>query len=625
MNVQHRPKCRRAKALTARVEPPGLRAGLAPALGGGSAAVAGRSDSWGRRAGSLQLDSGLVRPREPSDVSRGEHLICVVGAGRRGRRIAQAHLLGSACRGAPAQLSRTSPDIARPPSGTAPSPFPASSKINNSWPFAREHLWGFIKKQKGFTSSEPAKVCAAIRKGFLACHLAMWKKLAEWPKTMTGLPSTSGTTASVVIIRGLKMYVAHVGDSGVVLGIQDDPKDDFIRAVEVTQDHKPELPKERERIEGLGGSVMNKSGVNRVVWKRPRLSHNGPVRRSTVIDQIPFLAVARALGDLWSYDFFSGEFVVSPEPDTSVHTLDPQKHKYIILGSDGLWNMIPPQDAISMCQDQEEKKYLMGEHGQSCAKMLVNRALGRWRQRMLRADNTSAIVICISPGVDGQGNFTSEDELYLNLTDSPSYNSQEACVLTPSPCSTPPVKSLEEDPWPRLNSKDHIPTLVRSNAFSENYLEVPAEIARGNVQAAVIPSKDPEPLEENCTKALTLRTHDSLNNSLSVGLVPTNSTNAIMDQKNLKMSTPGQMKAQEVERTPPANFKRTLEESNSGPLMKKHRRNGLSRNSGAQPASLPTTSQRKNSVKLTMRRRLRGQKKIGNPLLHQHRKTVCVC
>lgn len=43
-------------------------------------------------------------------------------------------------------------------------------------------------------------------------------------------------------------------------------------------------------------SVMKKSGVNRVVWKRPRLTHNGPVRRSTVIDQIPFLAVARSLG-----------------------------------------------------------------------------------------------------------------------------------------------------------------------------------------------------------------------------------------------------------------------------------------------------------------------------------------
>lgn len=70
----------------------------------------------------------------------------------------------------------------------------------------------------------------------------------------------------------------------------------------------------------------------------------------------PFCALP---GDLWSYDFYSGEFVVSPEPDTSVHTIDPQKHKYIILGSDGLWNMIPPQDAISMCQDHEEKKYFM--------------------------------------------------------------------------------------------------------------------------------------------------------------------------------------------------------------------------------------------------------------------------
>ncbi|XP_067394234.1 protein phosphatase 1D isoform X2 [Emydura macquarii macquarii] len=308
--------------------------------------------------------------------------------------------------------------------------------------FAREHLWGFIKKQKGFDSAQPAEVCAALRKGFVACHRAMWKKLPEWPKTMTGLPSTSGTTASVVIIRGSKMYVAHVGDSGVVLGVQDDPRDDFVRAVEVTQDHKPELPKEKKRIEGLGGSVINKSGVNRVVWKRPRLTHNGPVRRSTVIDQIPFLAVARALGDLWSYDFYSGEFVVSPEPDTSVYTLDPQKHKYIILGSDGLWNMIPPQDAISMCQDHEEKQYFMGEHKQSCAKMLVNRALGRWRQRMLRADNTSAIVICISSVLDDRSNWENEEELYLNLAEGPCYSSPDMCMMTPSRCCTPPIKNL---------------------------------------------------------------------------------------------------------------------------------------------------------------------------------------
>lgn len=47
--------------------------------------------------------------------------------------------------------------------------------------------------------------------------------------------------------------MAHVGDSAVVLGVQDSPSDEMLRAEEITQDHKPELPKERKRIEGLGG------------------------------------------------------------------------------------------------------------------------------------------------------------------------------------------------------------------------------------------------------------------------------------------------------------------------------------------------------------------------------------
>ncbi|XP_076832972.1 protein phosphatase, Mg2+/Mn2+ dependent, 1Da isoform X2 [Brachyhypopomus gauderio] len=263
--------------------------------------------------------------------------------------------------------------------------------------YAREHLWDLIKKQRGFWSRDDEEVCTAIRKGFVACHHAMWKKLPEWPRTATGLPSTSGTTASIVVIRRDRLYVAHVGDSAVVLGVQDDPAEEVLRAEEVTQDHKPELPKERKRIEALGGSVIKKSGVNRVVWKRPRLTHNGPVRRSTVIDQIPFLAVARALGDLWSYDFYSGEFVVSPEPDTAVIKLDVKRHRYIILGSDGLWNMVSPQEAVSICQetDRARARCLRTKEHVCSAHELVSSALQRWNQRMLRADNTSAIVICL--------------------------------------------------------------------------------------------------------------------------------------------------------------------------------------------------------------------------------------
>ncbi|KAF7650276.1 hypothetical protein LDENG_00128360 [Lucifuga dentata] len=342
--------------------------------------------------------------------------------------------------------------------------------------FARDYLWEFVKKQRGFWSDCDREVCSAIRKGFVACHHAMWKKLPEWPKTLTGLPSTSGTTASVVLIRGNRMYVAHVGDSAVVLGVQGDLSDPFIRAVEVTQDHKPELPRERERIEGLGGSVIKKSGVNRVVWKRPRLSHNGPVRRSTIIDQIPFLAVARALGDLWSYDFYSGEFVVSPEPDTSVVTLDPRKHRYIILGSDGLWNMVPPQEAISMCQHNDES---MVSCGVSNARELVSHALLRWHQRMLRADNTSAIVITLqAPGTPQDG--VHHEEVLLDLA-----KVSQCPPTSMSRADTPLLQRPPEDNSPP-DTCDLLPALEWRDSLSGSsslfHMNVSASLALGSLQ-----------------------------------------------------------------------------------------------------------------------------------------------
>ncbi|XP_053563325.1 protein phosphatase 1D [Bombina bombina] len=485
--------------------------------------------------------------------------------------------------------------------------------------FARDHLWGFLKKQRGFMSKDSEEVCAAIRKGFVSCHHAMWKKLPEWPKTMTGLPSTSGTTASVVIIRGNKMYVAHVGDSGVVLGFQHNSKD-IVRAVEVTQDHKPELPRERERIEGLGGSVINKSGVNRVVWKRPRLTHNGPVRRSTVIDQIPFLAVARALGDLWSYDFYSGEFVVSPEPDTSVHIIDPQKHKYIILGSDGLWNMVSAQDAISICQEQENA-CLAGEYGHSSAKILVNRALTQWRHRMLRADNTSAIVICIS-SLQGKQRCCCNEELFLNLAESPNYNSQDMILSSSSsPCSTPPIKFLEDEPWWRLTFSEPIPSLIRRNAFSESYIKWGSESGKQRTPVTSSPTPGCSDLSED-KSSLSQWSLDSPSISPSICLFPGPSSASGADNKTAKFSASSQDKKAETEQM--ASLKRTLEESNSGPAMKKPKRS-LARNGAVQTEGPSISPKRKTIDKVIMRRSLRGQKKLGHPLLQQHRKSICVC
>ena len=77
---------------------------------------------------------------------------------------------------------------------------------------------------------------------------------AEWPCTVSGLPSTAGTTASMVILHGRRMYVAHVGDSGVVLGVR--TARGVLHAVPLTEDHKPDAPHERERIEALGGRCV---------------------------------------------------------------------------------------------------------------------------------------------------------------------------------------------------------------------------------------------------------------------------------------------------------------------------------------------------------------------------------
>ncbi|XP_032803301.1 protein phosphatase 1D-like [Petromyzon marinus] len=263
--------------------------------------------------------------------------------------------------------------------------------------FARQHLWAALRRDRQLLSPQPERVCGALRKAFIATHRAMWHKHPEWPRTVSGLPSTAGTTATALLFRGSHLYVAHVGDSGAVLGVRGGPSG-TLQAVEVTRDHKPECPREKERIERLGGRVVSKAGVERVVWTRPVLAHTGPVRRSTAVDHIPFLAVARALGDLWSYDFGRGEFVVSPEPDVSVRTIDPSRDALIVLASDGVWNVSSPASTVSTCWDECERRGGVEREGApSLAGLLVSHALARWRGRMLRADNTTAIVIRVLP------------------------------------------------------------------------------------------------------------------------------------------------------------------------------------------------------------------------------------
>ncbi|XP_050668399.1 translation initiation factor IF-2 isoform X2 [Leptidea sinapis] len=159
-----------------------------------------------------------------------------------------------------------------------------------------------------------------------------------------------------------------------------------------------------ERIERCGGKVVSKAGVPRVVWNRPRAGHKGPIKKNTPMDEIPFLAVARSLGDLWSYNPNNDEFIVSPDPDVGVLTIDPAKFRCLIFGTDGLWNMMTPEGAVSLVHSTEKhnEAALVGVGNQprdwlNPSKSLVDQALERWSNTRMRADNTSVVTLMLDP------------------------------------------------------------------------------------------------------------------------------------------------------------------------------------------------------------------------------------
>lgn len=125
----------------------------------------------------------VVEPEPPAEAERGPpHK---GGAAPGGPRAAEPLAESGRRRGG----SPRAPEEGALPSGSGPGRRPRRSVAffavcdghggREAAQFARENLWGFIKKQKGFGSAEPAEVCAALRKGFIACHRAMWKKLRK--------------------------------------------------------------------------------------------------------------------------------------------------------------------------------------------------------------------------------------------------------------------------------------------------------------------------------------------------------------------------------------------------------------------------------------------------------------
>jgi len=176
--------------------------------------------------------------------------------------------------------------------------------------------------------------------------------------------SMSGTTCTIAYVAtgSDSMLVAHVGDSRAVL-CQIDSQNVLTSAVDLTVDHKPNLPEERERIEKAGGQVVFDVFFNYRVYSSD--GHGG-------------LNMSRALGDTTSHEAGVTEVPESKMVPIDVHRVDLRPDAgndiCVIIATDGVWEFLSSRDAAE----------LVGRFGRTgvraAAEALAKRSYDLWMQ-----------------------------------------------------------------------------------------------------------------------------------------------------------------------------------------------------------------------------------------------------
>ncbi|KAG0466855.1 hypothetical protein HPP92_017857 [Vanilla planifolia] len=199
--------------------------------------------------------------------------------------------------------------------------------------YLRSHLFDNILQQPNFWSDTKS----AIVKAYEITDSKILEKTKE-------LGRGGSTAVTAILIDGLKLVVANIGDSRAVIcknGI----------AKQLSIDHEPNV--ERDNIEKKGGFVSNIPG------DVPRVDGQ--------------LAVARAFGDR------SLKVHLSSEPYVTEEIIDDDT-ELLILASDGLWKVMSNQEVVDTIKGIKDP--------QSAAKHLTEAARNKKSK-----DDISCIVV----------------------------------------------------------------------------------------------------------------------------------------------------------------------------------------------------------------------------------------
>jgi len=223
---------------------------------------------------------------------------------------------------------------------------------------------------------------------------ALKKAFASVSKEVLETPGfdMEGSTAVTVLLDEDKIWTANLGDSRAVL-CRDG------KAVNLTEDHKPNSPAEKKRIEDLGGNVR---------WFGYLDPDRQPVQGMGAYRINENLAVSRAFGDRLETPF------VSDEPEIREFKRKRDKDRFIIIASDGLWDCLSSQDAVKFA-----KSILAGSVGALVQGQKItrrpSRSLTKWMRKY--SDDTDMVRAVLDTRKSKMAKYLVEEATRLGTSD----------------------------------------------------------------------------------------------------------------------------------------------------------------------------------------------------------------
>jgi serine/threonine protein phosphatase PrpC len=177
----------------------------------------------------------------------------------------------------------------------------------------------------------------------------------------------SGSTGVFIIHIEDKLLCYNIGDSRAIY------INSKYEAVQISKDHKPNLPDEQKRIVNAGGRVAR---VQNTV-------NAGPFRVWLKNEDIPGLAMSRSFGD-----FIAKSVGVVNEPEVFEIGIVDSKVKAVVLASDGLWEFLN-NDVIA----EILIPYIKNKDCTGATRKLLDEAYKAWIKENVICDDITIIMV----------------------------------------------------------------------------------------------------------------------------------------------------------------------------------------------------------------------------------------